>query len=152
MCGKSDVTKGHGRIETRAIWTSTDLVGYTAFPFAAQVFRIERTVTTLQGRPKHHEIVYGITSLSPARADAARVLTLNRSHWGIENRLHWVRDVTFDEDRSQVRTGAGPQVMASLRNLAITLLRLAGCTNIAAGLRRCARQVVRPLRLLGLAI
>ena len=109
-------------------------------------------MTTLQGQPKHHEIAYGITSLSPARADAARLLTLNRSHWGIENRLHWVRDVTFDEDRSQVRTGAGPQVMASLQNLAITLLRLAGCTNIAAGLRRCARQVARPLRLLGLTL
>ena len=146
------MTKGHGRIETRAIWTSTDLVGYTTFPFAAQVFCIERTVTTLQGKPKHHEIVYGITSLSPARADAARVLTLNRSHWGIVNRLHWVRDVTFDEDRSQVRTGAGPQVMASLRNMAITLLRLAGCTNVAEGLRRCARHVARPLRLIGLVI
>jgi hypothetical protein len=146
------VTKGHGRIETRTIRTSTDLVGYTTFPGAAQVFCIERTVTTLQGQPKHHEIVYGITSLSPARADAARLLTLNRSHWGIENRLHWVRDVTFDEDRSQVRTGAGPQVMASLRNVAITLLRLAGCTNVAEGLRRCARQVARPLRLIGIAL
>ncbi len=80
------------------------------------------------------------------------MLALNRGHWGIENRLHWVRDVTFDEDRSQVRTGAGPQVMASLRNLAITVLRLAGCTSIAAALRHCARQVTRPLRLLGIAI
>ncbi len=146
------MTKGHGRIETRAIWTSADLVGDTDFPFLAQVFRVERTVTTLQGTPKHHEIVFGVTSLSPARADAARLLALNRGHWGIENRLHWVRDVTFDEDRSQVRTGAGPQVMASLRNLAITLLRLAGCTSIAAALRHCARPVTRPLRLLGIAI
>ncbi len=146
------MTKGHGRIETRAIWTSTDLVGYTDFPFLAQVFRIERTVTTLTGLPKHHEIVFGVTSCPPARADAARLLALNRGHWGIENRLHWVRDVTFDEDRSQVRTGAGPQVMASLRHLAITLLRLAGCTSIAAALRHCARPVTRPLRLLGIAI
>ena len=146
------MTKGHGRIETRAIWTSADLVGYTDFPFAAQVCRIERTVTTLTGASKHHEIVYAITSLAPARADAARLLALNRGHWGIENRLHWVRDVTFDEDRSQVRTGAGPHVMASLRNLAITVLRLAGCTSIAGALRRCARQVARPLRLLGLAL
>ena len=79
------------------------------------------------------------------------MLALNRGHWGIENRLHWVRDVTFDEDRSQVRTAAGPHVMASLRNLAITVLRLAGCPSIAAALRWCARQVTRPLRLLGLA-
>ena len=136
----------------RAIWTSPDLTGYTDFPFAAQVFRIERTVTTLQGMPKHHEIAYGITSLPPTRAHAARLLALNRGHWGIENRLHWVRDVTFDEDRSQVRTGAGPHVMASLRNLAITLLRMAGCSSVAGALRRCAREVARPLRLLGLAL
>ncbi len=143
------MTKGHGRIETRAIWTSTDLVGYTAFPFAAQVFCIERTVTTLQGLPKHHEIAYGITSLSPARADAARLLTLNRSHWGIENRLHWVRDVTFDEDRSQVRTGSGPRALASLRNFAISCLRLAGYTNIAQGLRSMSWSWPLPLALLG---
>jgi hypothetical protein len=146
------VTKGHGRIETRAIWTSADLVGYADFPFLAQVFRIERTVTTLAGLPQRHETVFGVTSLSPARADAARVLALNRGHWGIENRLHWVRDVTFDEDRSQVRTGAGPQVMASLRDLAITLLRLAGCASIAGALRQCARHVARPLRLLDIAL
>ncbi|HVM13175.1 MAG TPA: ISAs1 family transposase, partial [Egibacteraceae bacterium] len=66
-------------------------------------------------------------------------------HWGIENRLHWVRDVTFDEDRSTVRTGHAPHVMAALRNLAITTLRLAGATNIAAALRHHARDRLRPL-------
>jgi len=146
------VTKGHGRIETRAIWTSADLTGYTTFPFAAQVFRVERTVTTLDGTPKHHEIAYGITSLSAARAAAPRLLALHRGHWAIENRLHWVRDVTFDEDRSQVRTQHGPHVMATLRNLAITLLRLAHCLNIAAGLRACAARLSRPLRLIGLVL
>jgi len=146
------VTKGHGRIETRAIWTSAELVGYSLFPYAAQVFRLERTITRLDGTPRHHEVTYGITSLGPARADAARLLALNRGHWAIENRLHWVRDVTFDEDRSQVRTGAGPHVMASLRNIAISMLRLAGCRNIAEGLRHCARDVARPLRLIGVAV
>jgi len=106
-------------------------------------------VTTLDGTPTHHEIVFGLTSLPPARADAARLLALHRGHWGIENRVHWIRDVTFDEDRSQVRTAAGPHVMASLRNLAISLLRMAGCRNIADGLRACAHAVPRPLRLLG---
>jgi predicted transposase YbfD/YdcC len=147
-----EVSKGHGRIETRAIWTSPDLRGYTAFPFAAQVFRLERTVTTLHGEAWRHEVGYGITSLAPARAGAERLLALNRGHWGIENRVRWVRDVTFDEDRSQVRAAAGPQVLASLRNLAITLLRLAGCVSIAEGLRWCTRRVARPLRLLGIAL
>jgi predicted transposase YbfD/YdcC len=71
-----------------------------------------------------------------------------QSHWEIENRLHWVRDVTFDEDRSQVRTGQAPRVMAGLRNLAITLLRRDGHTNIAAALRHHARDINRPVSLL----
>jgi len=95
-------------------------------------------------------VVFGITSLTPAQASPARLLTLNRGHWRIENRLHWVRDVTFDEDRSQVRRGAAAHAMASLRNLAIGLLRLAGAGNIAAALRHCAARVERALRLLGL--
>jgi hypothetical protein len=76
-----------------------------------------------------------VTSLAPTQASPARLLALVRAHWTIENRLHWVRDVTFDEDRSQIRRGAGPQVMATLRNLAISLLRLAGASFIAPALR-----------------
>ena len=69
-----------------------------------------------------------------------------RGHWGIEDRLHWVRDVDFSEDRSQVRTASGPRIMASLRNLVITILRLAGATSIASALRYQARRSSRPLR------
>jgi hypothetical protein len=79
-----------------------------------------------------------------------RLLALNRGGWSIENRLHWVRDVTFDEDRSQVRKGARAQAMAALRNLAIGLLRRAGARNIAAALRHCGRYVEKALRLIGL--
>lgn len=86
------------------------------------------------------ETVYGVTSLRPTQASPARLLALVRAHWTIENRLHWVRDVTFDEDRSQVRRGAGPQVMATLRNLAISLLRLAGAPLIAPALRHVGWQ------------
>lgn len=89
--------------------------------------------------------VYAITSLTAFQADPALLAGWIRGHWGIENRLHRVRDVSFDEDRSQVRTAAGPQVMAALRNLAITALRLAGITNIAAALRHHARDTLRPL-------
>src|SRR5207247_10617441 len=71
-----------------------------------------------------------------------------QGHWGIENQLHWVRDVTYDEDRSQIRTGNAPTVMATLRNTAISLLRLAGWTNIAAALRHHARDATRPVNLL----
>jgi predicted transposase YbfD/YdcC len=84
------------------------------------------------------------------RADPARLLGLLRGHWEIENRLHWVRDVTYDEDHSQVRTGHGPQVMATLRNLAISLLRQAGHHNIARGLRWAGRDATRAFGLLGI--
>lgn len=80
----------------------------------------------------------------------ARLLELARGHWGIENRLHWVRDVTFDEDRSQVRKLAGPRAMASLRNLAISLLRWAGAQNIAQAVRYCAARAERAMRLIGI--
>jgi len=86
------------------------------------------------------EITYYITSLPPDRADAARLLTLIRGHWGIENRLHHVRDVTFDEDRSAVRSGAAPQVMAAARNLVLTLLRRQRHANVAAALRTYASR------------
>jgi len=102
------------------------LNGYVDFPHAAQVFCLQRQVCELATGALRRETVYGITSLLPAQASPAQLLALVRAHWTIENRLHWVRDVTFDEDRSQIRRGAGPQVMATLRNLAISLLRLAG--------------------------
>ncbi len=99
---------------------------------------------------KHRcETVYGVTSLSPDRADAADLLRLVRGHWSIENRLHWVRDVTFDEDRCRIRKGYGAQVMASIRNVAISLLRLAGARYIPPALRACSRLGRGVLRLIG---
>jgi len=103
------------------------------------------------GRKSIEDVVYGLTSLSPRKASPAQVLAYNRAHWQIENRLHHVRDMTYDEDRSQVRREQRPHAMATLRNVAISLLRLAGAENIAAATRHLARQVERPLRLLGLA-
>jgi hypothetical protein len=128
--------KGHGRLEIRQLWTSTALNTYLDFPHVGQVFCLSREVTDLAPGTAHRETVYGVTSLPPAQASPARLLALVRAHWTIENRLHWVRDVTFDEDRSQIRRGAGPQVMATLRNLAISLLRLAGAPLIAPALRQ----------------
>jgi hypothetical protein len=96
------------------------------------------------------EVAYAITSAGPAWADAATLLGWWRDHWGIENRLHWVRDVTMGEDASRIRSGAAPQVMAGLRNAAISLLRLAGVTNIAAGLRANVYRVRALLAELGI--
>ncbi len=121
------------------------------FPHARQVMRIEREVDRLDGSAlREPETVFAITSLAPEQASPARLLELARGHWTIENRLHWVRDVTFDEDRSQVRRGAAAHAMASLRNLAIGLLRLAGAVNIAAALRHMAAHLAKALRLLGI--
>jgi hypothetical protein len=149
------VDKGHGRLETREIWTSIELNGYVDFPHVGQVFCIRRTTTDLEGnvvkgRKSVTDVACGLTSLSPQKASPAEVLAYNRGHWQIENRLHYVRDMTYDEDRSQVRKDRRPHVMATLRNVAISLLRLAGAQNIAAATRYLGRQLERPLRLLGL--
>lgn len=141
---------GHGRIEQRNITTSEALVGYSTWPGLAQVFELGRHVIIQKTGQERVEVVYGVTSLSSARATPGRVLDLVRGHWSIENKSHWVRDVTFDEDRSQVRCGSIPQVMAALRNTTIGLLRWAGHTNIAAACRRLAAQPAQALVLIGI--
>ena len=141
------LTKRAGRVETRAIWASDVLAGYTDWPHMAQVCRIERTVVSKSVSSR--DVSYAVTSLRPDDADPRRLLKLSQGHWGIENRLHWVRDVTFDEDRSQVRTGAAPQVLSAIRNTAIGMLRIAGVSNIAAALRLNAAQPHIPLSLVG---
>jgi hypothetical protein len=136
----------------RQIWTSTELNGYIDFPHAAQVFAIQRDTTEMVSQKFRSETVYGITSITTERANPERILALSRTHWSIENRLHWVRDVTFDEDRCRIRRGAGAQVMASLRNLAISLLRMAGAEIIAPALRHCARSDSLVFPLIGLQV
>ena len=143
---------GHGRIEQRNITTSEVLVGYSDWPGLAQVFEVGRHVIIQKTGQERAEVVYGVTSLPPERATPERLLELVRGHWQIENKSHWVRDVTFDEDRSQVRCGNIPQVMAALRNTTIGLLRWAGHTNIAAACRRLAAQPVQALALIGVKL
>jgi len=139
-------------VEVRSLWTSTELRGYLDFPYAAQVFTIRRQVTEMVSQKSRTETVQGLSRLPIERATPARLLALSRGPWTIENRLHWVGEVTFDEDRSRVRKGAGAQVMASIRNLVIPLLRLAGARDIAPALRRCARSDPQVLRLIGLRL
>lgn len=146
------VEVGHGRIETRNLTTSEALVGYSDWPGMAQVFEVGRHVITKKTGKERVEVVYGVTSLSPDRAGPGRLLELVRGHWHIENKSHWVRDVTFDEDRSQVRSGNIPQLMAALRNTAIGLLRGAGHTNIAKACRHMAAQPAKALALVGIEL
>ena len=143
---------GHGRIEQRNITTSEALVGYSTWPGLAQVFELGRHVIMQKTGQERVDVVYGVTSLSAERATPERVLELVRGHWQIENKSHWVRDVTFDEDRSQVRCGNIPHVMAALRNTTIGLLRWAGHTNIAAACRRLAAQPAQALALIGIEV
>ncbi len=143
--------KHHGRVEIRRIWTSTQLNDYVDFPHCAQVARIERITELSKSGKIRHEVVYVITSLSPEKASAQRLLSLNRGHWEIENRLHWVRDFAFAEDLSQVRTGVGPRVMATLRNLAISLIRLHDkARGITQALRDMAARPHLTLAMVGL--
>ena len=115
------------------------------FPYAAQVVTVSREVTDLNGCMVSAETSFYVTSLTSAEADADRIAKIVRGHWEIENGLHWVRDVTWDEDRSQVRMGSAPRSLASFRNLAIAVFRHAGETNTARGLRWASREHARPL-------
>ena len=138
----------HGdRSEVRRLWASTALTGYLDWPGLQQVVMVERTCDR-NGR-QTREVRYAVTSLGPATGPD-EVLRRVRQHWAIENRVHWVRDVTLGEDASHIRVGAAPQVMAALRNAVLGVLRQAGWTNIAAGLRHDAWQRDAALALLGL--
>ena len=128
---------GHGRRVTRTIKVVA-APAWVDFPGAAQIAQVRRTVT--RGGTKSVEVVYLITSADHHGAPPTTLAAWVQGHWGIENRLHWVRAVTFDEDRSQVRTGNAPQVMATLRNTVISLLRLTRATSIAKALRHHARH------------
>jgi predicted transposase YbfD/YdcC len=144
---------GHGRIETRTIRV-IDLAGSSDghgqfFLDARQAIKLIRRRRDRHGRWSV-QTVYAITSLDAHHADPSLLATWVHGHWRIEARLHWVRDVTFGEDHSQIRTGHGPTNLAALRTLAINALRLTGHTNIAAGLREHARTPLLPLATLGL--
>ena len=138
-------TADRGRRVTRTIKVA-DVPDWIDFPAAARVARLRRTVTA--NGAKTVEVVYLITSASHTDAPPCRLADWVQGHWGIENRLHWIRDVIFGEDGSQVATGQAPRVMASCRNLAISMLRIAGWDNIAAGLRHHARHPDHALKLL----
>jgi predicted transposase YbfD/YdcC len=135
--------RGHGRTERRTLKVTAVARGL-AFPHAAQAIQITRR-RKVNGKWSR-ESCYAVTSLTVTQASPARLAAIIRGHWGIEDRRHWVRDLDFDEDRSQIRTASGPHIMASLRNLAVTILRLAGPETSP---RPCATKHAGPAALFG---
>lgn len=140
--GSRHTARSHGRRLTRTIKV-IDAPAWIAFAGAAQVAQLRRTAT--RAGKKSVEVVYLITSATHHSAPPAVLATWIRGHWTVENKLHWVRDVTYDEDRSQVRTGTAPWVMASLRNTAISILRMSDHTDIAAATRHHSRNPERAI-------
>ena len=113
----------HGRLETRKIWRTSELNGYLSFPHVGQAYAIERTFEDKQTGKVSKDIAYGITSRKKEDADAKRLLKINRGHWSIENCCHYILDWNYDEDRSRIRTGYGPENITRLRKFAISVIK-----------------------------
>ena len=139
--------KGHGRIEKRTLTTSSLLKDYLDWPHVAQVFKLERQVWDLQMQPLRLEVVYGLTSLSAAQAGPVRLLELTRAYWGIENGLHYRRDVTLREDATRMRNARAAQVWATINNLLVGLLAQLPFANLPQARRFFAAQ---PLMAVGI--
>lgn len=142
----------HGRIETRKIWTTTELNNYIDFPHVGQAFIIERHCIEKKNGKFSVEIAYGITSRSPEQANPQRVLKVNRGHWTIENSCHYIIDWNYDEDRSRIRTGYGPENITRLRRFAIGVIKAKGVRSVAQKMRQLTfntRLVFDYLRMTG---
>ncbi len=131
----------HGRIETRKIWITTRLNDYLDFPYIGQVFKIERTTYNKKSGKESQEIAYGLTSKSPDIANAEQVLQDNRNHWSIENSCHYIIDWIYDEDRSRISKGYGPENMTRLRRFAVGLLKQEKVKNVTQKMRQLSFNV-----------
>lgn len=125
----------HGRIETRNIWVTSTLNDYLNFPHVGQAFMVERITINKKSGKQSRELAYGITSKTPALASAAQVLRDNRGHWSIENSCHYIIDWNYDEDRSRIRTGHGPENMTRLRRFAVGIIKSKGVRSVAQKMR-----------------
>ncbi len=135
------VNKGHWRLERRTLTASSALKNHLGWPGAEQVFQLGRWVRELSSGKETCEVVYGVTNLTREEASPARLQTLVRGHWAIENRLHYRRDETLREDWDHVRTGHLPRLLAALNNLVLGLLARRGVTNVPQIRRRYAAQL-----------
>jgi predicted transposase YbfD/YdcC len=131
----------HGRIETRKIWTTTELNGYLNFPHVGQAFLIERHSLEKKSGLRSCEIAYGITSRTAEQATPERLLRVNRGHWTIENSCHYILDWNYDEDRGRIRTGYGPENITRLRRFAIGVIKSKNVRSVAQKMRELTRNV-----------
>jgi predicted transposase YbfD/YdcC len=139
---REPLTLEHGRLESRAIWTTTRLNDYLNFPYVGQAFAIERYVLEKKTGKVSVETVYGLTDHHPQRADAARLLAFNRAHWRVEAH-HYILDWNWDEDRCTLRTGNGPENITRLRRFATGLIKSKSRDSVAATIAKLARNVRR---------
>jgi predicted transposase YbfD/YdcC len=139
----------HGRVESRAIWTSTALNDYLNFPGLAQVFAIERHTIEKKTGKISTDIAYGLTDHTPHSADPARLLAFNRDHWRVEAH-HYILDWNWDEDRCTLRTGHGPENITRLRRFAVGLIKSKSDDSVAATIAKLARNVRRVFAYLGM--
>ncbi len=130
----------HGRIETRKIWLTTDLNEYLDFPHVGQAFMIERITTNKKSSKESREVAYGISSKTSEVASAAQVLKDNRGHWSIENKCHYIIDWNYDEDRSRIRTGYGPENITRLRRFAVGIIKSKGVRSVARKMRQLTQN------------
>jgi predicted transposase YbfD/YdcC len=126
----------HGRIETRNIWTTTELNEYLDFPYVGQAFMVERITSFIKSGKETKVIAYGLTSKTPDMASAKDVLKDNRGHWSIENSCHYIIDWNYDEDRSRIAKGYGPENITRLRRFAVGLLKSKGVQNVSQKMRQ----------------
>jgi len=131
----------HGRIEIRKIWTTAELNDYLDFPFVGQAFAIERQFTNKKSGKRSREVAYGVTSRKVDEADPAHVLNVNRGHWTIENSCHYIIDWNYDEDRSRIRTGYGPENITRMRRFAIGVIKSKKVRSVAQKMRELTRNV-----------
>jgi predicted transposase YbfD/YdcC len=147
-CGNCD----HGRIETRNIWVTTELNEYLDFPHVGQAFKVERISCNKTNGKETREVAHGITSKTPELASAEQILRDNRGHWSIENSCHYIIDWNYDEDRSRISKGYGPENMTRMRRFAVGLIKSKGVRSVAQKMRQLSfntRSVFDLLRMTG---
>ncbi|MCF6264197.1 MAG: ISAs1 family transposase [Xanthomonadales bacterium] len=141
LADATEVSYGHGRIETRKIWVTTELNAYLDFPYVAQAFVIQREVVNKKTGKVSGEIAYGVTSQSTYDATACEVLRTNRNHWCIENSCHYILDWVYDEDRCRIRSQYGPENITPLRRFAIGIIKTTSSKGVAETMRNLTMNV-----------
>jgi predicted transposase YbfD/YdcC len=141
-------SKGHGRIEVRTLTTSSQLNDFLDWPFLQQVFKLERFVTIQKTGQTKHEVCYGITSLSAEQASPGQLLKMLRSYWGIENSLHYRRDVTLHEDATRFSKDSAAHIMSIINNIVLALIAKAGYPFVPSARRYFAANLEEAFALL----